>query len=90
MVIDTRDNTFGPQYVIVSPGTEVTWDNRGRNPHNVIAVEAGSFRDVPTEDLGPGDTASRTFDEPGEYPYYCSLHATPSRGMTGRIRVAES
>ena len=28
--------------------------------------------------------------EPGMYPYYCSLHGTPSKGMVGRVQVAES
>lgn len=90
VTIDTRDNTFAPQYVTVSPGTEVVFENRGRNQHNVIAVEQGAFTDIPTEDLEPGATASIVFDDSGDYPYYCSLHATPSRGMTGRIRVAQA
>jgi plastocyanin len=89
VTIDARDNTFSPRYVVISPGTEVTFANVGRNPHNAIAVQAGAFVDVPTNELQPGDSASRTFDSAGDYPYYCSLHATPTRGMTGRIRVAE-
>src|SRR5690554_821802 len=89
VTIDTRDNTFTPENVIVSPGTKVVWSNRGRNDHNVIPVEEGSFEQIPIEDLRPGSEASRTFDDAGEYPYYCSLHATPDRGMIGRIRVAE-
>jgi len=89
VTIDTRDNTFGPQYVTVSPGTEVVWANRGRNPHNVVPVEEGSFDEIPTDELSPGSEVSVTFDDAGEFPYYCSLHATPTAGMTGRIRVAE-
>jgi len=89
ITIDARDNTFEAQYVTVSPGTKVEFDNVGRNPHNVIAVVKGAFEDVPTDELQPGDVAVRTFDEPGEYPYYCSLHGTKNKGMTGRIRVAD-
>jgi plastocyanin len=89
VTIQVRDNSFEPQYATVSPGTEVIFENRGRNPHNVIAVEAGSFVDVPTDQMQPGDSAERVLENSGEYPYYCSLHATPSRGMVGRIRVAE-
>ena len=88
--IDVRDNTFGPQYITVSPGTEITFTNNGRNPHNALPVEEGAFEDVPVDELQPDDQAARSFDEPGDYPYYCSLHGTPSRGMVGRIRVAES
>ncbi len=89
VTIDTRDNTFGPENIIVSPGTEIVWENRGRNDHNVVPVEEGSFEEVSIEDLRPGSEAARTFDDAGEYPYYCSLHATPDRGMIGRIRVAD-
>lgn len=89
ITIDARDNTFEAQYVTVSPGTKVEFDNVGRNPHNVIPVVKDAFEDVPTDDLQPGDAAVRVFDEPGEYPYYCSLHGTKNKGMTGRIRVVE-
>lgn len=88
VVIEARDNSFGPQYVTVSPGTKVTFSNRGRNPHNVIPVQEGAFKEVPTDQLQPGKSAVVSFPDAGDYPYYCSLHATPSRGMTGRIRVA--
>jgi len=87
--VDVRDNTFKPQYLTVSPGTEVTFTNNGRNPHNALPVEEGAFEEIPVGELQPDDSASRTFDEPGEYPYYCSLHGTPTRGMVGRIRVTE-
>ena len=89
VTIDARDNTFEPQYVTVSPGTKVEFDNVGRNPHNAIPVVKGAFDDVPTDELQPGDAVVRVFDEPGEYPYYCSLHGTKNKGMTGRIRVAD-
>lgn len=90
IVIDARDNTFVPQFVTVSPGTEITFDNTGRTAHNVIPVDDSQFAAIPTDDLQPGDTAVLTFDDPGLYPYYCSLHGTPSAGMDGRIRIAEA
>ncbi|MGB3410247.1 MAG: plastocyanin/azurin family copper-binding protein [Microthrixaceae bacterium] len=87
--IDARDNSFNAKFVTVSPGTKVTFDNKGRNPHNVIAVDKGKFETVEVQDFQPGDTDVRTFDEPGEYAYYCSLHGTPTKGMVGRIKVVE-
>ncbi len=90
IVIEARDNTFVPQFVTVSPGTEITFDNKGRNDHNVIPVDESQFEAIPTDELQPGDTAVLTFDEPGLYPYYCSLHGTPSAGMDGRVRVADA
>lgn len=89
VVIQARDNAFVPEHVVISAGTEVTFDNRGRNPHNALPVDEGAFTEVPTEDLQPGDEATVAFDEPGEYPYYCSLHGTETAGMIGTIRVTD-
>lgn len=89
VLIEARDNLFEPQYVTITAGTEVTWENVGRNAHNALPVEDDAFEPVTTDMLQPGDTASVTFDEPGLYPYYCSLHGTTTRGMVGRIRVVE-
>ena len=85
-----KDNSYVPQFITVSPGTKITFDNKGRAAHNVIPVEKGAFDKIPTEDLQPGDTDTIVIDEPGEYPYYCSLHGTPDKGMYGRIVVAET
>lgn len=89
VVIEAKDNVFDSQFVLVSPGTKVTFDNEGRNPHNVIPVVEDQFDSIPADDLQPGDARSITVDGAGEYPYYCSLHGTPKAGMDGRIRVAE-
>jgi len=90
IIIEARDNKFVPKFVTISPGTEITFDNKGRTAHNVIPVDESQFASIPTDDLQPGDTAVLTFDDPALYPYYCSLHGTPSAGMDGRIRVAGS
>ena len=89
VVIQVRDNSFVGQHVTVSSGTTVTFDNRGRNPHNAVPVDDGAFDEVPTESLQPGQAATVVFDEPGEYPYYCTLHGTDTAGMVGTIRVVE-
>jgi plastocyanin len=87
VAIQVRDNAFVGQYVAVSAGTTVTFDNRGRNPHDVVPVEDTAFAEVPTESLQPGEAATVTFAEPGNYPYYCTLHGTETAGMFGIIRV---
>ena len=89
VLIEAKDNKFEPQFVTVSPGTEVTFENKGRNPHNVIPVVDDQFEAVPTDEFQSGDTAVITFDDAGFFPYYCSLHGTPSAGMDGRIRVEQ-
>ena len=87
VVIQVRDNSFVGQHVTVSAGTTVTFDNRGRNPHNAVPVEDGAFAEVATESLPPGQAATVVFDEPGEYAYYCTLHGTETAGMVGTIRL---
>jgi nitrite reductase (NO-forming) len=54
----------------VPVGTTVTWTNDDSAMHTVTAVD-GSF------DSGffdNGESWSYTFDEPGEYEYYCLPH----------------
>jgi plastocyanin len=89
VVIQVRDNSFVGQHVTVSAGTTVTFDNRGRNPHNAVPVESGAFAEVATESLQPGQSATVAFDAPGEYAYYCTLHGTETAGMVGTIRVVD-
>ena len=86
--ISATDNDFTPVYVIVSADTKVTWNNQGRNAHNVVPVDKGSFTGVGTSDFGPGQAYTTSFDTPGDYPYYCSIHGTKNmNGMSGVIRV---
>ena len=95
VTIKAVDNNFEPQYVTVSPGTTVSFENAGRNKHNVMPVDTAAFTDIKVDDFAPGTTVEvqlgtkKTFDEPGDYPYYCTLHGTVTKGMTGAIRVAD-
>lgn len=85
------DNTFEPAYMTIDVGTTVTWTNEGRNDHNVVPVVADAFEGVDAADFGPGAEHSATFDEPGDYPYYCSIHGTKNlNGQAGGIRVVGS
>lgn len=81
------DNNFREEFIEVEVGTTVTFDNRGRTAHDVLPVVDGAFPTIEPEALQPADTASITLDQPGDYAYYCSLHGTPLKGMTGAIRV---
>ena len=90
VTVMVKDNVYSPKYITVSPGTKVVFNNVGRNPHNVIPVQKGAFEQIATDDLQPDEQDQVVFDEPGMYPYYCSLHGTPSKGMVGRVQVAES
>lgn len=87
VVIDARDNTFRDAYIEVDPGTTITFRNVGRTEHDVYPVVDGAFPAIPADALEPGDRGTVTFDESGEFAYYCTLHGTTTRGMVGAVRV---
>jgi plastocyanin len=86
--VTALDNSFRVESIEVAPGTTVTWDNKGRNEHNVLPVK-GSRWGVEVDAFQPGDTYRRTFDTPGVYHYYCSIHGTTDSGMIGTVVVAD-
>ena len=90
VAIQARDNSYLPEYVEIDAGTTVTFTNKGRNQHNVYPTVEGSFATIDTDDFEPGESAEVTFTEPGDYPYYCTLHGTKRKGMVGAIRVVGS
>ena len=83
------DNNFVPQTVTVVAGTEVRWDNNGRNGHNVLPESDPQTTTwgVQVEQFQPGDSYSHLFDTPGTFVYYCSIHGTSTAGMFGTIIV---
>jgi plastocyanin len=87
VTVQAIDNTFRPDRIEVAPGTEVVWVNRGRNDHDLFA-ELGFG--VTAAEFKPGDEYRHVFTEPGEYPYYCTIHGTPDVGMTGTIVVTDT
>jgi plastocyanin len=71
--------SFGPQVITVAPGTKITWTNRDDIPHTVVSTE-GVFK---SKVLDTDESFSFTFDKPGTYPYFCSVHPK----MTGTVVV---
>jgi plastocyanin len=72
-----KDMQFQPDVVTVDAGTTVTWVwDDGSVRHNVVADQFES--EIQTE-----GTFTHTFEEPGEYPYVCTLHPN----MTGTVIV---
>src|SRR5690349_8462995 len=54
----------------VPAGTKVTWVNHDDVPHTVVSTEQ-KFK---SKALDTDESFSFTFNEPGSYPYFCSLH----------------
>ena len=71
---------FEPKTLTVAAGTSVTWVNRDDVPHLIIST-TGKFPNSKVLDTDQQHVA--TFDSPGEYPYFCSIHPT----MVGKIVV---
>jgi plastocyanin len=71
--------SFMPVAAMAKVGTPVTWTNHDDIPHNIVAREKQFASPV----LDTGDRFTHTFDAPGEYSYYCSIHPK----MTGKLVV---
>ena len=69
----TIDNfSFSPAQLVVRPGTRVTWTNRDDIPHTVTGEALPRVMKSPP--LDSGDSYAVTFDHPGRFAYFCSLH----------------
>lgn len=61
---------FEPEEISVPAGTTITFTNQDAAAHTATADDS-SFD---TRELGKGESAEETFDEPGTYTYYCRFH----------------
>jgi plastocyanin len=68
---DIKDFSFTPDPIVIDVGDRVTWTNRGDETHTVTADD-GSFDG---EDVDPDQTYSKTFRQPGRFPYHCTRHS---------------
>lgn len=84
---------FQPEKLTVKAGTTVVWKVSDSLGHTVttgtFTAVGDGLRSAEEPDgvldmtLTQGKTASHTFDKPGTYTYYCSIH----KGMNGEITV---
>lgn len=85
---------FKPETIDVKAGQSVTWRQTDPGFHTVTSgtVEQGAS-DVATKpdgrfdsgQLATGKSFTFTFDEPGTYPYFCTIHPAT---MRGQVRVS--
>ena len=71
--------SFGPAELTMPVGTTITWTNRDDIPHTVVSTGKVFKSKV----LDTDEKFSFTFDKPGTYPYFCSLHPK----MTAKVVV---
>lgn len=79
VTVAISDFVFSPADLTVDAGTEVTWTNEDSAVHDATARE-GDWR---TELLSKGDGQAISFDTPGAFEYYCTVHPW----MEGTITV---
>ncbi len=89
VTVQVIDNSFRLAELTITAGTEVMFENRGRNDHNVLPKgdPTGAAWGVQKEQFAPGASYAHVFTEPGTYAYYCSIHGTDAVGMVGTITV---
>lgn len=92
VVVEMYDNRFQYTEIEIPVGGTVTWVGAGRNPHN--AVEANGVWSTESVfgslDQFEGDEAVMTYDEPGEYAFFCTYHGSAKGdGMAGVLVVGE-
>jgi plastocyanin len=83
--VEVTEFAFTPSVESVGIGTTVTWTNAGSTKHTVTPREtADGSEPFPSTQIAPGETFVQTFNAPGTYAYFCSIH--PDR-MSGTVTV---
>jgi plastocyanin len=78
--VTIRDYTYEPATITVPQGTTVTFTNRDSTPHTATSKQSGLFE---SGSLDTGKSGTVTFDETGNFAYYCLFHPF----MKGTITV---
>ncbi|MCM2323829.1 MAG: plastocyanin/azurin family copper-binding protein [Oligoflexia bacterium] len=79
--VSLGDQAYGENPRRIAIGTTMTWINNDSLPHTVTSETAGSFDSGTME---PGATFTHTFNEAGEFAYFCAIHPA----MRGTILVS--
>ena len=77
--VEMKEFKFLPVEITIKAGDTVRWTNNDRAPHDATAKD----KSWKTALLRTGNSATVTFDTPGTYEYYCSIHP----GMKAKVIV---
>jgi plastocyanin len=79
--------SFNPSNIEVEVGTTITWENKSNETHTVTSGSSGNHDgNFDSGNIAPGGEYSYTFNEVGEFDYYCIPHPN----MTGTVTVVEA
>jgi plastocyanin len=71
VTVEIVDGQFDPRRIEVAVGGSVTWVNDDQTEH-MIAFTAPNVIGSPL--IGKAGSYTRSFDAPGQYRYYCTIH----------------
>lgn len=72
---EQEDKCYLPSTITINVGESVSWLNDDSAFHSVTSGVYGSPTDLfDSGYMDPGDVFTYTFEESGEYVYYCTLH----------------
>jgi plastocyanin len=77
--VTIQNFAFSPAVITVPRGTTVTWVNQDSASHTIISDAQGSVAQgalFTSNSMANGASYSFKFDNPGSYPYHCSIHPT--------------
>ena len=81
VVVNVVEYDYAPRTLTVRKVASITWNFTGKIPHTVTN-DKGKFD---SGVKGKGDSFSFSFDTPGDYYYFCTLHHI----MEGMVTVTE-
>ena len=80
VTVDMRGFEYFPRDLTIDAGSTVTWTNSDNVPHT--ATENDKAWD--TGVIGKDGEGSLTFDTPGAFEYYCTVHPSMKAKLTVR------
>ena len=81
--VDATGFTFTPATLTIAKGTTVTFTNGDAATHTVTSGTNGTKDGKFDKQIEQGASTTITFDTPGTYQYFCTIHAS----MKGTITV---
>lgn len=75
---------FVPKELTIKKGDTVKWVNNKMAPHNAV-FDTDAVKSHKNLVFSPGESYETTFDETGEFSYYCEPHR--GAGMVGKVVV---
>lgn len=81
VMVEVGDIYYDPTVLTISKGTKVTWENVGSIDHTVTSADGSPQSGLNSGTLKPGETYTFTFDQPGDYNYFCEFHSASQKGV---------